>query len=171
MGFALDFPGPRNTQILAPASGIATYAEGTLGFANFVRMESIDPDNSWRIDLAHLDHSNLTPGVPTSVQIGDLIGFLGDSGQSTGLHVHDIEQLLGVLHRLRDRGNTVVVIEHNLDVIKTADWIIDLGPEGGDGGGEVIATGTPEQVAANSRSFTGQYLKPLVGSIRAKQRA
>ena len=80
------------------------------------------------------------------------------------MHFHDIEQLLGVLHRLRDRGNTVVVIEHNLDVIKTADWIIDLGPEGGDGGGEIIATGTPEDVAANSRSFTGQYLKPLVGA-------
>ena len=83
-------------------------------------------------------------------------------GATTGLHFHDIEQLLGVLHRLRDRGNTVVVIEHNLDVIKTADWIIDLGPEGGDGGGEVIATGTPEDVAANKRSFTGEYLKPLV---------
>ncbi len=83
---------------------------------------------------------------------------------TTGLHFHDIEQLLHVLHRLRDRGNTVVVIEHNLDVIKTADWIIDLGPEGGDGGGEIIATGTPEQVAANPRSFTGQYLKPLVKS-------
>jgi excinuclease ABC subunit A len=83
---------------------------------------------------------------------------------TTGLHFHDIEQLLGVLHRLRDRGNTVVVIEHNLDVIKTADWIIDLGPEGGDGGGEVIATGTPEDVAASKKSFTGQYLKPLVKS-------
>jgi excinuclease ABC subunit A len=81
---------------------------------------------------------------------------------TTGLHFHDIEQLLGVLHRLRDRGNTVVVIEHNLDVIKTADWIIDLGPEGGDGGGEVIAVGTPEDVAASKSSFTGQYLKPLV---------
>ena len=81
---------------------------------------------------------------------------------TTGLHFHDIEQLLTVLHRLRDRGNTIVVIEHNLDVIKTADWIIDLGPEGGDGGGEIIATGTPEDVAANKRSFTGQYLKPLV---------
>jgi len=84
---------------------------------------------------------------------------------TTGLHFHDIEQLLGVLHRLRDRGNTVVVIEHNLDVIKTADWIIDLGPEGGDGGGEVIATGTPEDVAVNKRSFTGQYLKPLFESL------
>ena len=90
---------------------------------------------------------------------------------TTGLHFHDIEQLLVVLHRLRDRGNTVVVIEHNLDVIKTADWIIDLGPEGGDGGGEIIATGTPEDVAANKRSYTGQYLRPLVGSSVNKLRA
>jgi excinuclease ABC subunit A len=89
---------------------------------------------------------------------------------TTGLHFHDIEQLLGVLHRLRDRGNTIVVIEHNLDVIKTADWIVDLGPEGGDGGGEIIATGTPEDVATNKRSFTGRYLKPLLGvSPRAKR--
>ena len=90
---------------------------------------------------------------------------------TTGLHFHDIEQLLGVLHRLRDRGNTVVVIEHNLDVIKTADWIIDLGPEGGDGGGEVIASGTPEDVAASKRSFTGQYLKPLLSDIPTQRRA
>ena len=89
---------------------------------------------------------------------------------TTGLHFHDIEQLLAVLHRLRDKGNTVVVIEHNLDVIKTADWIIDLGPEGGDGGGDVIATGTPEQVAANKASFTGEYLKPLL-KIEKKKRA
>jgi excinuclease ABC subunit A len=81
---------------------------------------------------------------------------------TTGLHFQDIEQLLGVLHRLRDRGNTIVVIEHNLDVIKTADWIVDLGPEGGDGGGSVVATGTPEAVAANKSSFTGEYLKPLL---------
>jgi len=77
---------------------------------------------------------------------------------TTGLHFQDIEQLLGVLHRLRDHGNTVVVIEHNLDVIKTADWIIDLGPEGGDKGGEIIAQGTPEQVAAMAHSYTGQFL-------------
>ena len=89
---------------------------------------------------------------------------------TTGLHFHDIEQLLGVLHRLRDHGNTVVVIEHNLDVIKTADWVIDLGPEGGDGGGEIIATGTPEEVAANKASFTGEYLKPLVAA-QAKARS
>ncbi len=77
---------------------------------------------------------------------------------TTGLHFHDIEQLLQVLHRLRDHGNTIVVIEHNLDVIKTADWIIDLGPEGGDKGGRIIATGTPEQVAQTKGSYTGHYL-------------
>ena len=81
---------------------------------------------------------------------------------TTGLHFHDIEQLLGVLHRLRDHGNTVVVIEHNLDVIKTADWIIDLGPEGGDGGGRIIANGTPEDVASTKGSFTGEFLKPML---------
>ena len=81
---------------------------------------------------------------------------------TTGLHFHDIEQLLHVLHRLRDHGNTMVVIEHNLDVIKTADWIIDLGPEGGDGGGEIVAVGTPTEVAANKKSHTGRYLKSLL---------
>ena len=82
---------------------------------------------------------------------------------TTGLHFHDIQQLLNVLHRLRDHGNTIVVIEHNLDVIKTADWVIDLGPEGGSGGGQIIATGTPETVAKNKKSFTGQFLKPMLG--------
>ncbi|HLX30642.1 MAG TPA: excinuclease ABC subunit UvrA [Casimicrobiaceae bacterium] len=81
---------------------------------------------------------------------------------TTGLHFHDIELLLTVLHRLRDHGNTVVVIEHNLDVIKTADWVIDLGPEGGAGGGRVIAQGTPEQIVASDASYTGQYLKPVL---------
>jgi excinuclease ABC subunit A len=81
---------------------------------------------------------------------------------TTGLHFHDVAQLLAVLHRLRDEGNTIVVIEHNLDVIKTADWVIDLGPEGGEGGGEVIVSGTPEAVAACERSFTGRYLRPLL---------
>jgi excinuclease ABC subunit A len=81
---------------------------------------------------------------------------------TTGLHFHDIEMLLTVLHRLRDHGNTVVVIEHNLDVIKTADWILDLGPEGGDGGGTIIAEGPPEQIAATPASFTGRYLKPAL---------
>ena len=82
---------------------------------------------------------------------------------TTGLHFYDIEQLLSVLHRLRDHGNTVVVIEHNLDVIKTADWIVDLGPEGGVRGGRIIAEGTPEQVAEAEGSFTGQFLKPMLG--------
>ncbi|AMO55030.1 excinuclease ABC subunit A [Endozoicomonas montiporae] len=81
---------------------------------------------------------------------------------TTGLHFHDIQQLLNVLHRLRDHGNTVVVIEHNLDVIKTADWIVDLGPEGGDGGGDIIATGTPETVAKMNISHTGRFLKPII---------
>lgn len=81
---------------------------------------------------------------------------------TTGLHFADIQLLLDVLHRLRDHGNTIVIIEHNLDVIKTADWIIDLGPEGGDGGGLIIAEGTPEQVAENTKSYTGKYLKPML---------
>ena len=81
---------------------------------------------------------------------------------TTGLHFHDIKQLLEVLHRLRDDGNTIVVIEHNLDVIKTADWIIDLGPEGGGGGGEIIATGTPEQLAKHKKSYTGKFLKAML---------
>jgi len=88
---------------------------------------------------------------------------------TTGLHFHDIKQLLAVLHRLRDEGNTVVVIEHNLDVIKTADWIIDLGPEGGHGGGKIIATGTPEQVARTAGSWTGEYLAPILGVKRKKK--
>jgi excinuclease ABC subunit A len=82
---------------------------------------------------------------------------------TTGLHFADIAQLLAVLHRLRDEGNTVIVIEHNLDVIKTADWVVDLGPEGGDGGGKIIATGTPGQIAANKASYTGHYLQATLG--------
>jgi len=81
---------------------------------------------------------------------------------TTGLHFHDIKQLLHVIHRLRDHGNTLVVIEHNLDVIKTADWIVDLGPEGGSGGGEILVTGTPEQVAQHESSHTARFLKPLL---------
>ncbi|PVZ65722.1 excinuclease ABC subunit UvrA [Pelagibaculum spongiae] len=81
---------------------------------------------------------------------------------TTGLHFHDIRQLLGVLHKLRDRGNTIVVIEHNLDVVKTADWVVDLGPEGGDGGGMIIATGTPNTIAKSKKSYTGKFLKPML---------
>jgi excinuclease ABC subunit A len=83
---------------------------------------------------------------------------------TTGLHFKDIDLLLSVLHRLRDAGNTVVVIEHNLDVIKTADWIIDLGPEGGEGGGRILAQGTPEDLAALDASFTGRYLRNVLGT-------
>jgi excinuclease ABC subunit A len=85
---------------------------------------------------------------------------------TTGLHFHDIEQLLAVLQRLRDEGNTIIVIEHNLDVIKTADWVIDLGPEGGDGGGQLVAAGTPEEVARVAASHTGRYLARKLGIAR-----
>ncbi|MBP6513913.1 MAG: excinuclease ABC subunit UvrA [Steroidobacteraceae bacterium] len=88
---------------------------------------------------------------------------------TTGLHFHDVAQLLAVLHRLRDEGNTVVVIEHNLDVIKTADWVVDLGPEGGDGGGQVLTVGTPEHIAANAGSHTGHYLGPVLERARLRR--
>ena len=81
---------------------------------------------------------------------------------TTGLHFEDVNKLLGVLNELVEGGNTMIVIEHNLDVIKTADWIIDLGPEGGDGGGEIVAIGTPEDVAKVNSSWTGKYLKPAL---------
>jgi excinuclease ABC subunit A len=91
---------------------------------------------------------------------GDTLYILDEP--TTGLHFHDIAQLLEVLHRLKEKGNTVVVIEHNLDVIKTADWIIDLGPEGGNNGGQIVAFGTPEEVAKNKKSHTGEYLKKIL---------
>ncbi|GAC1664822.1 MAG: hypothetical protein PVS2B3_17790 [Steroidobacteraceae bacterium] len=90
---------------------------------------------------------------------------------TTGLHFHDIGLLLHVLHRLRDAGNTVVVIEHNLDVIKTADWVIDLGPEGGDGGGRICAAGTPEQVACSPGSHTGRYLDRVLRNMKEEKGA
>jgi excinuclease ABC subunit A len=87
---------------------------------------------------------------------------------TTGLHFDDVRKLLEVLHELVDQGNTVLVIEHNLEVIKTADWLLDLGPEGGDGGGEIVAAGTPEDVAKNARSYTGQFLKPILKARPAR---
>ena len=87
---------------------------------------------------------------------------------TTGLHFEDVRQLIDVLQRLVDAGNTVLVIEHNLDVIKVADRLIDLGPEGGSGGGRIVATGTPEQVASCKKSYTGAFLKPLLERDRAR---
>ncbi|PJG57346.1 ATP-binding cassette domain-containing protein, partial [Aeromonas cavernicola] len=87
---------------------------------------------------------------------------------TTGLHFHDIQQLLKVLHQLRDRGNTIVIIEHNLDVVKTADWIVDLGPEGGAGGGRILVTGTPEQMCDHPESHTARFLRPLLDPKRAQ---
>jgi excinuclease ABC subunit A len=83
---------------------------------------------------------------------------------TTGLHFEDVRKLLEVLHELVEQGNSVIVIEHNLDVIKTADWLIDIGPEGGDGGGQIVATGTPEQVSEVPESHTGRYLKPMLNA-------
>ena len=94
------------------------------------------------------------------VSTGDTVYILDEP--TTGLHFADIQKLLDVLHRLTDAGNTVIVIEHNLDVIKTADWIVDLGPEGGDEGGYIVAEGTPEEVAQVERSYTGQFLKQVL---------
>ena len=88
---------------------------------------------------------------------------------TTGLHFEDVRKLLEVLHHLVDQGNTVVVIEHNLDVIKTADWVIDIGPEGGDGGGRIVATGTPEDIAEVAESHTGRYLAPMLPARPAKR--
>jgi excinuclease ABC subunit A len=98
------------------------------------------------------------------VQTGRTLYLLDEP--TTGLHFGDVKKLLEVLERLVDNGNTVLVIEHNLDVIKTADWIIDMGPEGGANGGDVIATGTPEQVARIAASFTGQFVRPLLERAR-----
>jgi excinuclease ABC subunit A len=90
---------------------------------------------------------------------------------TTGLHFDDVRKLLEVLHALVETGNTVLVIEHNLEVIKTADWIIDLGPEGGDAGGHIVATGTPEDVASSEKSYTGQYLRPYLARRAPRRRA
>jgi excinuclease ABC subunit A len=87
---------------------------------------------------------------------------------TTGLHFHDVKLLLEVLNRLRDAGNTVVVIEHNLEVIKTADWVVDLGPEGGDGGGHIVAEGSPEAVASSANSHTGRYLKLVLNEQKRR---
>jgi excinuclease ABC subunit A len=100
------------------------------------------------------------------VQTGRTLYVLDEP--TTGLHFEDIRKLLAVLQRLVDAGNSVVVIEHNLDVVKCSDWVIDLGPEGGDKGGEIVCAGTPEEVAKVARSYTGKFLKELVGTRRVK---
>ena len=103
----------------------------------------------------------------SKVATGDTLYILDEP--TTGLHFADVQRLLDVLGRLVDAGNTVVVIEHNLDVIKTADWIVDLGPEGGEGGGEIIAAGTPEEIAAVDGSYTGRFLAEMVEPVKRKR--
>jgi excinuclease ABC subunit A len=97
---------------------------------------------------------------------GDILYILDEP--TTGLHLDDVKRLLGVLHRLVDAGNTVLVVEHHLDVIKSADWVIDLGPEGGEAGGEIVAEGTPEQVAQTPGSYTGKFLADLLPRLNGK---
>jgi excinuclease ABC subunit A len=104
----------------------------------------------------------------SKVATGETLYILDEP--TTGLHFADVQRLLDVLGRLVDAGNSVVVIEHNLDVIKTADWLVDLGPEGGDEGGEIVATGTPEEVAAAAGSYTGRFLAELVRPAKPKRR-
>ena len=104
----------------------------------------------------------------SKVATGDTLYILDEP--TTGLHFADVQRLLDVLGRLVDAGNSVVVIEHNLDVIKTADWLVDLGPEGGEGGGEIVATGTPEEVAAVAGSYTGRFLRELVEPSKPSKR-
>ena len=99
------------------------------------------------------------------------VGHVGGINLATGLHFDDIKKLLGVLRSLTEKGNTVVVIEHNLDVIRTADWIVDLGPEGGDAGGSILAEGTPEDVAAVRSSYTGQFLRRALAAEKKRARA
>ena len=127
-------------------------------------METLD-----RVGLSYihvgLQANTLSGGEPQRVKLskratGRTLYILDEP--TTGLHFHDVAKLLEVLHELVEQGNTVVVIEHNLEVIKTADWILDLGPEGGDGGGELVAQGRPEDIAAEKRSYTGQFLKELL---------
>jgi excinuclease ABC subunit A len=110
-----------------------------------------DPDKI--LEVKHIDKAIDIDQSP----IGPTLYILDEP--TTGLHFHDLRQLLDVLHRLTDAGNTLLVIEHNLEVIKKADWIIDLGPEGGDEGGQVVAAGRPDEVAAGPTSYTGRFLK------------
>ncbi|MFG0257365.1 MAG: excinuclease ABC subunit A, partial [Phycisphaerales bacterium JB043] len=117
-----------------------------------------------RVKLA----TELSKGVTSTGASSNTLYVLDEP--TTGLHFEDIRKLLHVLNRLADAGNTLVVIEHNLDVIKCADWVIDLGPEGGSGGGSVVAEGTPEDVARIKGSYTGQFLKPLLASGRVQSK-
>jgi excinuclease ABC subunit A len=150
-----------------------TVAEGLEYFANQPRVRAkLETLNDVGLGYIHLGQSatTLSGGEAQRVKLATELSKR-DTGRTlyildeptTGLHFEDVRLLLEVLHRLVEKGNTVVVIEHNLDVVKTADWVIDLGPEGGDGGGRIVAAGTPEQVAASPKSFTGKYLKQVLG--------
>jgi excinuclease ABC subunit A len=153
-----------------------TVAEGLEYFENqprvFAKLETL---NDVGLGYIHLGQSatTLSGGEAQRVKLATELSKR-DTGRTlyildeptTGLHFEDVRMLLEVLHRLVEKGNTVVVIEHNLDVVKTADWIIDLGPEGGDAGGRIVAQGSPEQVARQAGSYTGKALAPILASAR-----
>ena len=147
--------------------------EDALEFFNAVPVLKRKLDTLMEVGLSYItlgqNATTLSGGEAQRVKLAKELSRR-DTGQTlyildeptTGLHFHDVAQLLKVLERLREHGNTVIVIEHNLDVIKRADWLIDLGPEGGNGGGEIVAAGTPEAVAKVKRSYTGHFLKPIL---------
>jgi excinuclease ABC subunit A len=144
LGFLEHIPGARG--------GLETLAEVGLGYVQLGQpATTLSGGEAQRIKLAKELSKRAT---------GRTVYILDEP--TTGLHFADVEKLLEVLTRLVDRGNTVIVIEHNLEVIKTADWVVDLGPEGGDKGGDVVALGTPEEVANNPLSYTGQSLRPIL---------
>ena len=148
----LDFPDPETpvTQVRSPI-GMSTFTFFKLFLLAFLKLRT-----------CFLLKGFLFFGTSIDILPDKYLPVSDFSFFKTGLHFQDIKQLLKVLHKLRDQGNTVVVIEHNLDVIKTADWIIDLGPKGGDKGGEIIAEGTPENIVKSKKSLTGKFLKKIL---------
>ena len=141
-------------------------------YAAEVSIELIEEEGGWSPYLS-LDDARKLDSVKLAKELskratGRTLYILDEP--TTGLHFHDVAKLLEVLHELVSQGNTVVVIEHNLEVIKTADWVIDLGPEGGDGGGEIVAWGPPEDIVKAPRSYTGKFLAPVLKKADGKPR-
>jgi len=168
-------PGPENTVRLYTC-GLTTYARGHIGnFRTFVSTDLLRRYLQFKgLAVTHvMNITDVEDKIIKSVRAtGRTLNILDEP--TTGLHFEDVRKLLEVLHALVEQGNSVVVIEHNLEVIKTADWVLDLGPEGGDGGGRIVAQGTPEDVAADPDSHTGRFLAPLLARtrpLRARKRA
>ena len=165
-GKALDAVIETIVEAVAKGDGVSLVGFGSFKAAARAAREGKNPKTGEKIKIAA---TTLSGGEAQRVKLA-LELSKRDTGRTlyildeptTGLHFQDIEMLLKVLHRLADHGNTVIVIEHNLDVIRTADWIVDLGPEGGGGGGQILAAGTPKAIAGVATSHTGRFLKPLL---------